>query len=66
MIWYFLLTAGASAVLFLLGAYSVQVSILIGIFKLLFAVVVIAALIWVYKRLSSRRKLRLPARNGDS
>ena len=65
MIWYFFLTTGASAVLFLLGAYSVQVSILISIFKLLFAVVVIAALIWVYKRLSSRRKLRLPARNGD-
>jgi flagellar biogenesis protein FliO len=65
MIWYFLLTAGASAVLFLLGAYSVQVSILIGIFKLLFIVAIIAALIWVYKSLSSRRKLRLPARNGD-
>ena len=65
MIWYFLLTAGASAVLFLLGAYSVQVSILIGIFKLLFIVAIIAALIWVYKSLSARRKLRLPARNGD-
>jgi hypothetical protein len=64
MIWYFLLTAGASAVLFLLGAYSVQVSILIGIFKLLFIVAIIAALIWVYKSLSSRRKSRLLPRDA--
>jgi hypothetical protein len=54
MIWYFLLTTGASAVLFLLGAYSVQVSILISIFKLLFAVAVIAALIYVYRKFKSR------------
>ena len=65
MIWYFLLTTGASAVLFLLGAYSVQVSILISVFKLLIAVAGIAALIYVYKKLSARRKLRLPARGGD-
>ncbi len=65
MFWYFLLIIAAAIVLFLLGAYSVQVSILISTFKVLITVAVIAALIYLYKKLASRSKLRLPARDGD-
>jgi hypothetical protein len=65
MFWYFLLTTAASIVLFLLGAYSVQISILINTFKVLIAVAVIAALIYGYRKLSSRRKSRLLSRDGD-
>jgi hypothetical protein len=54
MIWYFLLTTTAGIVLFLLGAYSVQVSILINAFKLLIAVTVIATLIYVFRKFKSR------------
>ena len=65
MFWYFLLTIAASVVLFLLGSFSVQVSILIKFFKIAILVAVFAALIYGYKRLSSPRKPRLLPRNGD-
>ena len=66
MFWYFLLTITASVVLFMFGAYSVQVSILLNTFKVLIAVAVIAALIYLYKKLSARRKSRLLPRDGGN
>ena len=65
MFWYFILTIAAGIVLFLLGSFSVQVSILINAFKIAILVAIIATLIYVYKKLSSRRKPRLLPRNGD-
>ena len=65
MFWLFLLTIAVSIVLFLFGSLSVQVSILTSFFKIAILVAVIAALIYVYKKLSARRKPRLLPRNGD-
>jgi hypothetical protein len=65
MFWYFLLTVAASAVLFILGVYSVQVSILFNFFKIAILVAIFAVLIYVYKKLSSRRKSRLLPRSDD-
>ena len=65
MFWFFLLTIAASIVLFLFGSLSVQVSILINAFKIAILVAVFAALIYVYKKLSARRKPRLLTRDGD-
>ena len=65
MFWFSLLTIAASIVLFLFGSLSVQVSILINVFKIAIVVAVIAALIYVYKKLSARRNSRLLTRNGD-
>ena len=65
MFWYFLLTITAGIVLFLLGAYSVQVSILINAFKVLIAVAIIAIALYAYKRFSNRKKPRaLPWSGG--
>jgi flagellar biogenesis protein FliO len=65
MFWYFLLSIAAGIVLFLFGSLSVQVSILTSFFKIAILVAFIAALIYVYKKLSSRRKSRLLPRSGD-
>ena len=65
MFWYFLLSIAAGIVLFLFGSLSVQVSILTSFFKIAILVAFIAALIYVYKKLSSRKKSRLLPRNGD-
>ena len=65
MFWYFLLSIAAGIVLFLFGSLSVQVSILTSFFKIAILVAFIAALIYVYKKLSARRKSRLLTRDGD-
>jgi phage-related holin len=65
MFWYFLLSIAAGIVLFLFGSLSVQVSILTSFFKIAILVAFIAALIYVYKKLSSRKKSRLLPKNGD-
>ena len=65
MFWYFLLSIAAGIVLFLFGSLSVQVSILTGFFKIAILVAFIAALIYVYKKLSSRKKSRLLPKDGD-
>ena len=65
MVWYFLLSIAAGIVLFLFGSLSVQVSILTSFFKIAILVAFIAALIYVYKKLSSRKKSRLLPKNGD-
>ncbi len=65
MFWYFLLSIAAGIVLFLFGSLSVQVSILTSFFKIAILVAFIAALIYVYKKLSSRKKSRLLPKSGD-
>ena len=65
MFWYFLLSIVAGIVLFLFGSLSVQVSILTSFFKIAILAAFIAALVYVYKKLSSRRKSRLLPRSGD-
>ena len=65
MFWYFLLSIAAGIVLFLFGSLSVQVSILSSFFKISILVAFIAALIYVYKKLSSRKKSRLLPKDGD-
>ena len=65
MFWYFLLSIAAGIVLFLFGSLSVQVSILTSFFKIAILGAFIAALIYVYKKLSSRKKSRPLPKNGD-
>ena len=65
MFWYFLLITAASGVLFLLGAYTVKVSIFVSMFKILSLALIVSILIYLVKRIMSRKKPRQLPKPAD-